>query len=288
MQKTVIAGFTAAVLGMGLAGTGAIGPAAALDPVPITMNSTTSPIPDVVGVSGSWARTAQGGYTTAAPPGQNAVATSEQVVAGTARYTADVKVDTGSPYGVGAVIFRATPDGGAGYAATIDPNLDRVRLFDLATGQDIVDPASVSLIPGQAYKVDVHVDGPRIYIAVDGVERIDATDYRYESGRVGLHAFNGSVAFGTPGVRTIDANVSGWAVTGAGWSATATGFSGAAPAEANIRAVAAGHSPTDVDFSTDIQVTSQYGVGTVLFRTNASGTSGYAAEADPNAGRLRL
>ncbi|MCU1517369.1 MAG: Levanase, partial [Pseudarthrobacter sp.] len=42
------------------------------------------------------------------------------------------------------------------------------------------------------------------------------------------------------------------------------------------------------DFSTDIQVTSQYGVGTVLFRTNASGTSGYAAEADPNAGRLRL
>jgi levanbiose-producing levanase len=210
------------------------------------------------------------------------------MVAGTARYTASVKVDAGSPYGVGALVFRATPDAGAGYAATIDPNLDRVRLFDLATGQDVVAPVSLPLNSGQSYTVDVHVDGPRIHVAVDGISRIDATDYRYESGRVGLHAFNGTVSFGAPGVRTIDANVSGWAVTANGWQASATGFRGVAPSNSNIRAIATGQSPTDVDFSTDIQVTSQYGVGTALFRTNASGTSGYAAEVDPNAGRLRL
>lgn len=288
MNKRIVAGLTAAVLGVGLAGTGVTAPAVALDPAPVTLNSTTSPIPDVVGVSGSWTRTVQGGYTAVAPSGQNAAATSEQVVAGTARYTASVKVDAGSPYGVGALVFRATPDAGAGYAAAIDPNLDRVRLFDLATGQDVVAPVSLPLNSGQAYTVDVHVDGPRIYVAIDGISRIDATDYRYESGRVGLHAFNGTVSFGTPGVRTIDTNVSGWAVTGTGWQASATGFRGVAPSNSNIRAIATGQSPTDVDFSTDIQVASQYGVGTALFRTNASGSSGYAAEVDPNAGRLRL
>src|SRR4029453_7595488 len=255
MHKRIVAGLTAAVLGVGLAGTGVTAPAVALDPAPVTLNSTTSPIPDVVGVSGSWTRTAQGGYTAVAPSGRNAAATSEQMVAGTARYTASVKVDAGSPYGVGALVFRATPDAGAGYAATIDPNLDRVRLFDLATGQDVVAPVSLPLNSGQSYTVDVHVDGPRIHVAVDGISRIDATDYRYESGRVGLHAFNGTVSFGAPGVRTIDANGSGWAVTANGWQASATGFRGVAPSNNNIRAIATGQSPTDVDFSTDIQVT---------------------------------
>lgn len=287
MHKRLAAGLTAAVLGAGLAGTGAAAPAAAIGTAPVTLKSTTSPIPDVTGSSGSWTRTAQGGYTGVAPSGQNAAATSEQVIAGTARYTANVTVDPASPYGVGALVFRATPDAGAGYAATIDPNLDRVRLFDLATGQDVVAPVALPLNTGQAYNVDIHVDGPRIYVAVDGTSRIDATDYRYQSGRVGLHAFNGTVAFGPPGVRTIDANVDGWNA-GAGWSATATGFRGAAPADANIRAIATGQSPADVDFSADIQVASTYAVGTVLFRTNAAGTTGYAAEVDPNAGRLRL
>ena len=289
MHKRIVAGLTAAVLGVGFAGTGAAVPAVALGPGPVTLNSTTSAMPDAVGVSGSWTRTAQGGYTAVAQSGQNAAAISEQLMAGTARYTAGVKVDAGTPFGVGALVFRATPDAAAGYAATIDPNLDRVRLFDLATGQDITTPASVPLNTGQNYTVDVHVDGPRIYVSVDGVERIDATDHRYNSGHVGLHAYNGTVAFGTPGVRNIDANVDGWSVSSASaWQATATGFRGAAPADTNVRAVATGQSPADVDFTTDIQLTSTYGVGAVLFRSNAAGTSGYAAEVDPNAGRLRL
>ena len=287
MHKRIAAGLTAAVLGAGFAGTGAAAPAAALDSAPVTLNSTTSPIPDAVGASGTWTRTTQGGYTGVAPSGQNAAATSEQVIAGTARFTASIAVDPASPFAVGALVFRATPDAGAGYAATIDPNQDRVRLFDLATGEDIVDPAAVPLATGQPYSVDVHVDGPRIYVAVDGVPRIDATDHRYQSGRVGLHVFNGTAAFGTPGVRTVDANIDGWNA-GSGWLATATGFRGAAPADTNIRAVATGQSPADVDFSADVQVASTYGVGTVLFRTNAAGSAGYAAEVDPNAGRLRL
>ncbi|MHC6222729.1 GH32 C-terminal domain-containing protein [Arthrobacter sp. MMS24-S77] len=295
MHQRIVAGLAATVLVLGFAGTGVAAPAfAANDDDPVTLGSTTSPIPDAVGVTGNWTRTPQGGYTAVAPSGQNIAAVSEQLVAGTARYTAGIAVDAGSPYGVGALIFRATADASAGYAATIDPNLDRVRLFDLGTGEDIAAPVSVRLSAGQSYTVDVHVDGPRIYVAVDGVKRIDATDYRYSSGHVGLHAYNGTVNFGTPGVRTIDANVDGWTVpsTGGasttGWQATATGFRAAAPANTNIRSIATGQTPTDTDFTSDIQLTSTYGVGAVLFRSNAEGTTGYAAEVDPNASRLRL
>ena len=46
-------------------------------------------------------------------------------------------------------------------AGAIDANLDRVRLFDLAAGEDVVPPAAVPLDTGHNYAVDLHVDGPR-------------------------------------------------------------------------------------------------------------------------------
>ncbi len=262
---------------------------------PITLDSTTSPVPDVVGVTGAWTRTAQGGYTAAAQAEQNIAAISEQLVDGTARYTAQVTVDGGTPFGVGALLFRASADATTGYATTIDPNLDRVRLFDLATGQDVATPASVPLNVGQPYSVDVHVDGSRIYVAVDGVARIDVTDHRYSSGHVGLHAYNGTVAFGPPSVRNVDSTVTSWTmpVSAGGpaagqWSATSTGLRGTARADTNIRTVATDQAPADTDFTADVQVKSTFGVGTLLLRSNAEATAGYAVEVDPNAGRLRL
>jgi hypothetical protein len=58
---------------------------------------------DAVALSGTWTRTPQGGYTADAPSGQNAAAISEQLVNGTARYTADVSVDPGTDLSVHTV-----------------------------------------------------------------------------------------------------------------------------------------------------------------------------------------
>ena len=296
MSKRLIAGFTAAALGLGTLAAGSVlAPAMMAPPAravpgtrPITLGNGTSPMPDVVPVSGSWTRTSGGGQSAVAPPDRNAAAISEQRISGTARYSAEVSVDPGSPDAVGALVFRGAADASSGYAATIDPNLDRVRLFDLATGEDVAPSAAVPLDTGRSYSVDVHVDGPRIYVAVDGVARIDTSDQRYQDGHVGLHAYNGAVNFSQPRVRTIDANVSGWLADASGWTATATGFRGAAPDGANIRAIATGQSPQVTDFTADIQVTSANAVGAILFRANAAGTAGYAVEVDANAGRLRL
>ncbi len=299
MSRKFVAGLTAAALGLGTLTASAAVPAmlatsAHADPGPapgtgpVTLGSTTSPMPDVVAISGGWTRTSDGGQSAVAPPDRNAAAVSEQRVDATARFTAGVRVDPGSPYAVGALVFRGAADASNGYAATIDPNLDRVRLFDLATGEDVAPAATLPLDTGITYSVDVHVDGPRIVVAVDGVPRIDASDQRYDSGHVGLHAYNGAVTFTEPQVRAVDTNVSGWLADGTGWTATATGLRGTAPAGANLRAVATGQSPQVTDFTADIQVANAYGVGAVLFRANAAGTAGYAAEVDANAGRLRL
>lgn len=296
MSTRLVAGFTAAALGLGTLAAGSVlAPAMLATPAravpgagPITLGSSTSPMPDVVPLGGSWTRTSDGGQSAVAPPDRNAAAISEQRISGTARYTAEVSVDPGSPHAVGALVFRGAADASSGYAATIDPNQDRVRLFDLATGEDVAPSAPVALDTGRSYSLDIHVDGPRIYVAVDGVARIDASDQRYQDGHVGLHAYNGSVNFSQPQVRTVDVNVTVWTADASGWTATATGFRGAAPDGANIRAIATGQSPQVTDFTADIQVTSAHAMGAVLFRTNAAGTAGYAAEVDANAGRLRL
>ncbi|WP_457965360.1 glycoside hydrolase family 32 protein [Arthrobacter sp. D1-29] len=297
MPKRLVAGIAAAALGLGTLTAGAVlapailaGPAQASGQAPVTANSTSSPIPDAVALpdSGTWTRTADAGYTAVVPAGQNGTAISEQRISGTARYTAGVSVDPGTPYGVGTLLFRAAADGSGGYAVAIDPNLDRVRLFDLATGEDVVPSAAVPLDTGRTYSVDVHVDGPRIYVAVDGVERLDALDQRYQSGHLGLLAYNGKVQFGQPSARSVEANVTGWTSSGAGWQASATGLRGSAGAGANLRTVATGQTPQVTDFTADIQIRSAHAVGALLFRSNSAGSAGYAAEVDPNAGRLRL
>ncbi|MBT2531115.1 glycoside hydrolase family 32 protein [Arthrobacter sp. ISL-48] len=297
MSKRLVAGIAAAALGLGTLSAGAVlapailaGPAQAAGQAPITLNSTTSPIPDAVALpnSGTWTRTAEGAYTAVVPPGENGAAMSEQLVSGTARYTAEVSVDPETPYGVGTLLFRAAADGSGGYAVALDPNLDRVRLFDLATGEDVVPSAAVPLDTGHQYSVDVHVDGPRIYVEVDGIERLDAVDQRYQSGHLGLLAYNGRIHFGQLSARSVEANVTGWTTSGAGWQASATGLRGTAATGANLRAVATGQIPQVTDFTADVQIHSAYAVGAVLFRSNAAGSAGYAAEVDPNAGRLRL
>ena len=167
MSRKFAAGFAAAALGLSTLAASAAAPAILAAPAqasgqaPITVNSTTSSLPDAAAQGGSWTRTAEGGYTAVVPSGQNGAAISEQLINGTARYTAEVSVDPGTPHGVGALIFRSAADASGGYAVAIDPNLDRVRLFDLATGEDVVPPAAVPLDTGHNYAVDLHVDGPR-------------------------------------------------------------------------------------------------------------------------------
>lgn len=78
-------------------------------------------IPDPLAVTGTWSRTADGGQRVVTGSDRNAVALSEQRIGAVAGYTARITVDAGSPQAVGSLVVRATDDGSAGYAASLDP-----------------------------------------------------------------------------------------------------------------------------------------------------------------------
>ncbi|WP_405392709.1 GH32 C-terminal domain-containing protein [Streptomyces sp. NBC_01102] len=244
-------------------------------------------IPDPLAVTGTWSRTADGGQRVVTGSDRNAVALSEQRIGAVAGYTARITVDAGSPQAVGSLVVRATDDGSAGYAASLDPHLGRVRLFDLATGRDLAPPAEVTAVPGTGYLLEVTLDGPQLTVSVDGVQVIAAQDTTYEHGAAGLHAYNGTVLFGVPGVRTVTTTATGWTTTGGTWNATAFGWLAQAPADTNTRAMAATR-VYDTSYQADVQIHDPYAVAALLLRTDAGGTSGYGVQIDPNQNRLRL
>lgn len=210
------------------------GRASAAPPAPAGRRAAPSardlaPIPDPLGLTGTWSRTADGGQRVVTGAERNAVALSEQRIAAVAGYAARITIDAGSPYAVGSLVVRATDDGSAGYAASIDPNLRRVRLHDLATGRDLAPPATATLAPGTTYLLEVAVDGPELTVTLGGKQVLAARDTTYEHGAAGLHAYNGTVVFGPPGVCSVTTDATGWATDGGTWTATSLGWNAQAP-----------------------------------------------------------
>ncbi|MFC9244809.1 GH32 C-terminal domain-containing protein [Streptomyces sp. NPDC057136] len=254
---------------------------------PAALPGDLAAIPDPLAVTGTWSRTADGGQRVVTGADRNALALSEQRIGAVAGYAARITVDTGSPYAVGSLVVRATDDGRAGYAASLDPNLGRVRLFDLATGRDLAPPAAFTARPGTGYLLEVDLDGTQLTVSVNGAQLLTARDTTYAHGAAGLHAYNGTVLFGAPGLRTVTTTATGWTTTGGTWNATVFGWLATAPADTNTRAIAATR-VHDTAYQADIQIHDPYAVAALLLRTDAGGTSGYGVQVDPNQSRLRL
>ncbi|MGW5274975.1 GH32 C-terminal domain-containing protein [Streptomyces sp. NPDC004044] len=269
------------------AGRASAEPSAPAGAHPLSLSGDLAAIPDPIGLTGTWTRITDGGQRGVTGADRNAVALSEQYVAAVAGYAAHITIDPGSPYAVGSLVVRATADGTAGYAASLDPNLHRVRLYDLATGRDLVPAASVSIAPGTAYALEVTLDGPELTVSLDGKQVLAARDTAYEHGAAGLHAYNGTVVFGPPGLRSVTTDATGWTTDGGTWAATPLGWHAQAPADTNCRAVASTR-VYDASFQADVQIRDPYAVAALLLRTDAQGTAGYGVQIDPNLNRLRL
>ncbi|MYS91191.1 MULTISPECIES: GH32 C-terminal domain-containing protein [Streptomyces] len=247
--------------------------------------SAQTSIPDPLPVTGTWNRTADGGWKTTSTTGEGALALSEQQLAAKGAYAAQVTPT--SRRAVGALVFRAAVDGSTGYAAAVDPDRERVRLLDLADGHTIATSQLAGARTGASYDLEVTVDGADLTILVDGKRCIHVEDHRYDSGAVGLLARTGTVVFGPPALSEVTTNLTGWTTGGGTWTATPLGWRAEAPEGGTARAIAATQA-YDTAFQTDLMLHDASAVATLLVRANASGTRGYGVQVDPGQGRLRL
>ncbi|BBJ39465.1 hypothetical protein SSPO_021830 [Streptomyces antimycoticus] len=242
-------------------------------------------IPDPLPVTGTWNRTVDGGWKTTDAPREGALALSEQQLTTKGAYAA--QVTPASRTAVGALAFRAAEDGSAGYAAAVDPDRERVRLFDLADGHTIATAPLAAAGTGASYDLEVNVDGADLTVLVDGKRCLHVENHRYDSGSVGLLAQGGTVVFSPPALSEVTTNLTGWTTSGGTWTATPLGWHAKAPDGGTARAIA-GPRAYDTALQTDLIFHEASAVATLLVRANPGATRGHGVQVDPGQGRLRL
>ncbi|MEU6177494.1 GH32 C-terminal domain-containing protein [Streptomyces coeruleorubidus] len=280
-RTLLLAGGTAAALlplGSGLFAAQAATPSAG--------GATPVPIPDPLPVTGTWTRTSEGGQkATTGRHGRAALALSEQQLATKGTYAARITPESASS--MGALVFRATPDGSTGYAVALDPRRARIRLYDLAGGDTIATAPLKSTQARRPHHLEVAVDGPELSIYVDGRRLLHTEDHRHDTGSVGLLAQGGTVTFGPPSVSTVTTNLTGWTTSGGTWTATTLGWHADPAQGATARAVTTTRA-YDTALQADLLLHHASAIASLSVRTDAEATCGYGVEVDAGQGRLRL
>ncbi|WP_419873384.1 hypothetical protein [Candidatus Pristimantibacillus sp. PTI5] len=246
-----------------------------------------SNVPGYVPVTGTWSEQNGEGLKGISAPSANALSMTNAASDTNFTLEADVKIDASTPYGVGSLVFRAAEDGNKGYAVSIDPNLDQIRLFDLATGSSVGTPYSTSLNTNTAYHLKVTADGPALKVYLGGTLAISVSDTKYAKGNYGYNVFNGSAYFQNVTAYDISTNLTGWMVSSGTWTSTSLGLRASAASGQNGYFMA-GQNADSFTYESDVLIESSYAVATMLFRSNSAGTQAYGLQIDANMDRLRL
>lgn len=238
-------------------------------------------------ITGSWTPKGRAAVSGSSEADANAFLMSTTAVGMNFVYEADIEVSSKSPYGVGSLVIRSDAEGTEGYVVSLDPNMDRVRLFDWATNSDVGHPYAATIESGTAYRIKIAADGAHIRIYLNNLLAIDTHNTAYSGGNVGLHIYNGSVRFNHVSVHEINTNLSGWTTSGGQWTTTTQGWSAAAPQNESAYAISSTQAD-DFTYEADVLIRDPYAVAALLFRSNASGSQAYSLQIDPNEGRIRL
>lgn len=240
-----------------------------------------------VPVSGTWSGDPASGIAGDSGADTNAFNMSTTTVGTNFIYEVDLKVDAGTPYGTASLVFRSNVNGSNGYVLSLDPNMDRLRLFNYGNGADVGTPYSTTLEPGVSYRVKVQADGPYIRAYLNENLAISTKDTVYAEGVIGLHSYNGKSYFSNIAVYEMETNLSGWTMFNGTWKTVSQGLNAASPPEQNAIAVSE-IDAVNFTYEANLTIMDPYAVGSVLFRSNADGSQAYALQVDPNADRIRL
>ncbi|MBW5449249.1 DUF1080 domain-containing protein [Cohnella sp. CFH 77786] len=205
-------------------------------------------------------------------------------------YEADLMLK--SQNAVGSLIFRSDDSGRNAYMVQLDLKAQKIRLLDANDRHPnrLWIEKNVTLAANQIYHLRVKAEQSHIQVYFDGKydPLIVADDGEYSHGRLGLHAFNGSVQFQNIWIGDLTSNLNGWTSTG-DWTPNLNGVKGVGTANAEATRIA-GSVANDFVFEGDVTVDSSMpeAAAGLMFRSDREGTNGYILRIQPSAQTVTL
>lgn len=244
------------------------------------------PMPDPSPTTGRWQRAVDGSWTGTSAGQERACALSEQWAGPVSRLVTRVTIAKATPGASAGLVLRANQDATRGYLVLLEARHNRVRLLDLATRADVVEPVKTVINPGRPRNLVVDTDGSRLRVSV-GRQVLEASDVRHAEGHVGLVVQGGSAHFAELQGNFVGTNLSGWTTTGSGtWTGDGLGIS--CDGATKGIALAAGSNAVDTELTSLVHLHEGAAVAGLVVRASSDGTVGYAAEIDAAAKVLRL
>lgn len=184
------------------------------------------------------------------------------------------------------LIFRSDDTAEHAYVALANAKTDSVDLLkidgDIST---ILASTSRSLATNNAYALSVHAVGSAITVSIGGTQVIAVTDSSYRSGRVGL-AVEDSDSYlqniNLSATANLATNLTGLATQSGTWTYQANGLQGSSTGDAFQMSA---DTATDFSYQADMTVSATGGAraGTLVFRSNDTGTQAYGVNLDAGA-----
>lgn len=233
-----------------------------------------------------WTTSSQGLVATAKSE-EDVYAVSQTV---TTDFTYDADVFINDKNAKASLLFRANQTGVDGYGLQLDPQTDRIVLYDTKQNREIAE-SKISIEPGTLYHIQIKAEGAvlKVFWQNSSEPLISVKDSAFDKGYIGLHAYNGSVTFQNIQVSELSTNLEGWMTYNGQWLPHLEGIMGQSLGAENTYRMA---ETTEEDFvlegNVKVDPNSPYGTAGFVFHANSDATKGYMLKIDPNLNQVRL
>lgn len=219
-------------------------------------------------------------------PKENVMAISE-TVSDDFIYEADVMIrDTKAD---ATLLFRSNEDGFSSYMLQIVPDAGLIRLRDARNGDGrLKEESKVSVEMGQIYHLKVKAVGSslKVYWGNQYKPLIDVQDISYQSGKLGLHVWDGSALFSNIVVSDLKGNL-GTVLSNKGkWQPDINGKRGTVEQESKAQQIY-NKEATDMVYEGNITLRPD-SIAALAFRSSSDGAEGYEATLTKEGDQVRV
>lgn len=219
-------------------------------------------------------------------PKENVMAISE-TVSDDFIYEADVMIrDTKAD---ATLLFRSNEDGFSSYMLQIVPEAGLIRLRDARNGDGkLKEERKVSVEMGQIYHLKVKAVGSslKVYWGNQYKPLIDVQDISYQSGKLGLHVWDGSALFSNIVVSDLKGNL-GTVISSKGkWQPDINGKRGTVEQGSKAQQIY-NKNATDMVYEGNITLRPD-SIAALAFRSSSDGAEGYEATLTKEGDQVRV